>query len=62
MKSLGRIWLIVFGVSGAITILARDVIAGMLQLSPQSGPWILTVGGVGLIALAIAPRFMFRRR
>jgi hypothetical protein len=61
MKLFGRIWLVVFGLVGAIAVLGRDSIAGVMGLPPQNGPWIITVAGITLIALAIAPRFLFRR-
>lgn len=61
MKLIGRIWLLAFGLAGVIAIVARDGISAMVGLPPQTGPYILTVAGIALIALAIAPRFLFRR-
>jgi hypothetical protein len=61
MKLFGRVWLLVFGLAGAIAMLGRDSIAGVMGLPAQNGPWIVTVAGITLIALAIAPRFVFRR-
>ncbi len=61
MKLFGRLWLLVFGLSGAVAVLGRDYITGMLGLPAQNGPWIVTMAGITLIALAIAPRFVFRR-
>jgi hypothetical protein len=61
MKLFRRIWLLVFGLAGAIAVLGREAISGTLGLPAQNGPWIITVAGITLIALAIAPRFLFRR-
>lgn len=61
MKLFGRAWLLGFGLAGVVALLGRDAIAATLGLPSQSGPWIVAVAGIALIALAIAPRFAFRR-
>ena len=62
MKLIGRIWLLVLGLGGIAAILAREAIASMAGLPAQNGPYLVAGAGVAMIALAIAPRFLFRRR
>lgn len=61
MKLIGRIWLLGLGLGGIAAILARESLAGMIGLPAQNGPYIVAAAGVGMIALAVAPRFLFRR-
>jgi hypothetical protein len=61
MKLIGRIWLFVLMVGGLVAILLRDGLAGMIGLPAQNGPYIVLAAGIAMIALAIAPRFLFRR-
>jgi hypothetical protein len=62
MRFLGRLWLVGLGAAGTAAILARDMLAASMGLPDQTGPYILTFTGITLIALAIAPRFLFRGR
>jgi hypothetical protein len=62
MKLLGRIWLLGLGLAGVVAIVGRDVLSVAIGMPQQAGPYILTAAGIALIALAIAPRFVFRRR
>lgn len=61
MKLIGRIWPFVLAISGIVAILLRDAIAGWIGLPAQNGPYIVLAAGIALVALAIAPRFLFRR-
>lgn len=61
MKLIKRIWLIGFALVGLILILTRGSMSAALGLPAENGPWIVAGGGIALIALAIAPRFLFRR-
>ena len=62
MKLIGRIWLLALAIGGIVAILLRDVIASLIGLPAQNGPYLVLAAGVAMIALAIAPRFLFRRR
>jgi len=61
MKTIKRIWTFGLGLAGLIVIVTRDSLAVAIGLPGENGPWILTAIGIALIALAIAPRFLFRR-
>lgn len=61
MKLVKSIWMLGFGLAGVIVIVTRETLAASLGLSPQSGPWVMVGAGIAIIALAIAPRFLFRR-
>jgi len=61
MKILRHIWMFGLGLAGLIVILTRDSLSDAVGLPGENGPWIATGAGIALIALAIAPRFLFRR-
>ncbi len=61
MKTVRRIWTLGLGLAGLVIILTRDSLSAAIGLAGENGPWILTALGIALIALAIAPRFLFRR-
>lgn len=62
MKLIGRIWLFTLAIGGIVAILLRDSLADLIGLPAQNGPYLVLAAGVAMIALAIAPRFLFRRR
>jgi hypothetical protein len=61
MKTFHRIWLFGLALAGLILILTRDSLAGAIGMPGEIGPWVVVGACVALIALAIAPRFLFRR-
>ncbi len=61
MKLIGRIWLLGLGLGGIAVIVARESVADLIGLPAQNGPYIVAAAGIALVALAIAPRFLFRR-
>lgn len=61
MKLFKRIWMLGFALAGLIVILTRDTLAASLGLSAETGPWVMVGAGVAILAIAIAPRFLFRR-
>lgn len=61
MKLIGRIWLLGLGLSGIALIALRDSVADLIGLPAQNGPYLVAAAGIALLALAIAPRFLFRR-
>lgn len=61
MKIVKRIWMFGLGLAGLIVILTRDSLSDSMGLPGENGPWIAVGAGIALLALAIAPRFLFRR-
>ncbi len=61
MSIFKRIWMFGLGLAGLILILTRESLSASLDMPGGIGPWVIVGAGVALIALAIAPRFLFRR-
>ena len=61
MKLFKRIWMFGLGIAGLVLILTRETLSAAIDMPEPVGPWVVIGAGVALIALAIAPRFLFRR-
>ena len=62
MKAFRTLWLLVVGLAAVVVGLGRNIIADMLDIPRPPGQYVLAVIAVALAGLAVAPRFLFRRR